>query len=459
MNRLPILVGLFLACALATLVTAANSPFAFRPSLAQASEPWPEIQQAPDAPAQPAAPRAGISAAPLQAALPAFFADNEDTETNLRQLQMYYRLHSIKEIWDLHMAPLLAPGAGKTQADEPPYSPEELEAFRTQMDGFLVDLKDLLDYLPEERVLDMPERVQESRQLIATATDEQLAQAKELYDQYPGYLDTPSYVLGVLEGDTTIPEPGGIMPKYSLELPLRPNTNPPVPSEEIPQYPNCVLYGGHGIGDNGTCTGCPKAPAGGISTVFALDTAAFVNGAICEYIPEAIFVLSVSIQNPFSLLCTALRASFEIAAASVKYANDLNGRCEERYHRGIIHAYLDAEVSTRATQQSFNFYSARDLRLQIEDNLLDVLDDRVSTYQLPHSQLGYLDAPDDVSVRYVVTDTIHMQELAGYTGDDIYNAVDEYNAAEALRLAGDYKSAYARYRKSYRAAVRVGRQP
>ena len=170
------------------------------------------------------------------------------------------------------------------------------------------------------------------------------------------------------------------------------------------------------------------------------------------------FVIATSIQNPFKLLCTSLRTGFEIAAASVAYQSKLNSECEGGYHWGILHAYLDAEVSTRASQASFDHYSARSLRLDIEENLLDVLDDRVSLFQLPASQDGYLDAVDDVSVRYVVSDTIRMQELVGYD-DEIRNALDEYNAAEALRAAGDYKSAYARYRKAYRAAVRVGREP
>lgn len=400
------------------------------------------------------------AAAELQGALPDFLADDESTETQLRQLQIYYRQNSIQDVWMLHMAPVLAPGVEAADpADEPQYTPEELEAFRAEMDGFLVDLVDLLEYLPEERVLDTPLRVEESRRVVEIATAEQLAEVKELYDQYPGYLETPAYVLSVLQGATPVESPRGVMPERMLDLPVLPNVVIPVPDDPIPQHPNCRLYGGTGIGDNGTCASCPAPPAGNLATVFALETAAFVNGAICEYIPDAFFVFTVSIQNPFKLLCTTLRAGFEIAAASVAYQSKLNANCEIAYHWGILHAYLDAEISTRASQKSFDFYSARHLRLDIEDNLLDVLDDRVSTYQMPRSQLGYLDAQDDVSVRYVVADTIYMQGEAGYTGETIRNAQDEYDAAEALLAGGDYKNAYARYRKAYRAAVRVGREP
>jgi len=416
---------------------------------------------APAADAREPAPSDGtVAAAALHGALPEFLTDDESPEIQLRQLRIFYQQNSIQDVWRLHMAPVLAPGVEAADpADEPQYTTAELEAFRAKMDGFLVDLADLLDYLPEERVLDAPLRVMESRRVVEIATAEQLAEVKALYDQYPGYLETPGYVLSVLQGATPVESPRGVMPERSLDLPVLPNVVIPVPDEPIPQHPNCRLYGGTGIGDNGTCANCPAPPAGNLATVFALDTAAFVNGAICEYIPDAIFVLSVSIQNPFKLLCTLLRSGFEIAAASVAYQSKLNANCELAYHWGILHAYLDAEISTRASQKSFDFYSARHLRLGIEDNLLDVLDDRVSTYQLPRSQLGYLDAQDDVSVRYVVADTIYMQGEAGYTGETIRNAQDEYNAAEALLAGGDYKNAYARYRKAYRAAVRVGREP
>ena len=400
----------------------------------------------------------------LEASMPDFMKDDDPSSVQLQQLRIYYRAQSPEAVWRRHMAPLLATADEMAAADaNGDYSEAELEAFRVQLDGFMVDMEALTAAMPQDRVLDYPQRIVEVREIIATATLEQLAQMKVSYDHFPGFMNTPSYVLGILQGSRRAPGAFGapVLPVQPLppmpSLPALPNVVIPVPDNPIvPKHPNCRTYGGKGLGEVGTCGSCPAAPAGGLATVFALETAAAIATEACEYVPENFMVIAVEIPNPFKWLCIAIRMGLDIAAASVKFENDLNGECEQNYHLGIQHAYLDAEVSKVVSQKSHDFHAAYSLRIAIENDLLNEGLDRISLFQLPRAQGGYLDAQDNISVQYVVNDTIGMAQAAGY---DVRNALAEQVAADVLYAAGDYKAAYDRYRRAYRTAVRVGREP
>ncbi|MCB0215680.1 MAG: hypothetical protein H6648_06100 [Caldilineae bacterium] len=417
--------------------------------------------------APPVAPEAPIipSLEALEASMPDFLKDDDPSSVQLQQLQIYYRSKSPEAVWRQHMAPLLASAEEMAAADssDGDYSEAELEAFRQQLDGFMVDMQELTAEVPQDRVLDYPQRIAEVREIIASATPEQLASMKASYDHFPGFMNTPSYVLGILRGSRPAPGALGspVLPFEPLppmpSLPALPNVVIPVPDDpEVPKHPNCRTYGGKGLGEVGTCSGCPAAPAGGLATIFALETAAGIAEEACEYVPENLTIIATEIPNPFKWLCIAIRMGLQIAAASVKFENDLNGECEQAYHLGIQHAYLDAEVSKVTTQKSHDFHAAYSLRIAIENDLLNESLDRISLFQLPRAQDGYLDAKDNISVQYVVSDTIGMAQAAGY---DVRNALDEQTAANALYTAGDYKAAYDRYRRAYRTAVRVGREP
>jgi hypothetical protein len=419
------------------------------------------VQPRPAAPArlpQPVVP----SLEELEANMPGFLQDDDPTSVQLQQMRIYQEANSREEVWRRHMAPLLASAQELASADGLQQAEDEatLEVFRDQLDGFMVDMDALIAAMPQDQVMDYPDRIVQAREVVATANLEQLAQLKGSYDRFPGFLNTPSYVLGILQGAEDAPGAAGapVLPGIPLpSMPALPNVVIPVPEDpEVPKHPNCRIYGGKGLADVGTCSGCPTPPIGGLATIFALETAAGIAEEACEYVPENFTVIATEIPNPFKWLCIAIRMGLQIAAASVKFTNDLNGECEQAYHLGIQHAYLDAEVSKVTTQKSHDFHAAYSLRIAIENDLLAEGLDRVGLFQIPRSQGGYLDAQDDISVRYVVQDTIGMALAAGY---DIRNAQLEFDAAEDHYTAGDYKKAYDRYRRAYRTAVRVGREP
>jgi hypothetical protein len=390
--------------------------------------------------------------------MPPFLKDNDDVAVQMDEIDRYLASNPPAKLWALHMAPVLAStadGAAST-TDEPPYTPEELEAFRAQVDAFTNDVEALIALFPEGQLQDTEARLERMRSLLGTASPEDLAQLKSAFTAYPGYWNTASHMLGVLQGGPGVQ--GGVESPVVPVLPrvaqTMPDALPTVPTGQKP-----VLVGCKEFGSDGTCDKCPPQPAGSEATIFALDMAAFATGASCQFIPPSLLAGTTSVPNPVNVICTAIRVALELATESVKLANDLNGECETRMRRSVVLYYLDETVSSRASQQSHDHHNAYELRIAIEHDLLNVLDSRVSLFQMPASQGGYLNATDGLSVRWVVADTIRMQESAGYTGEYIRNAKDEYAAAETLLASGDYKSAYARYRKAYRAAVRVGREP
>ncbi len=389
--------------------------------------------------------------------LPSFLADEEAVDTQMRQLEIYYARLGPQSAWTNHMPQLLAE-MGSTQGldqeeDDPPYSPAELEAFRQQLDGFTRDLDGLLELFPSEQTLDARERLAATIQVLPELTDEQLALMRSSFADYPGYWDVPSQVRGMLEPGQSLPfgqpAPGPVIPG----LPgLAPEARPTVPvGIDVPDVEGCGDFGG-----DPTCGECPAPPAGGIITIFSLETAALATNTVCEFLPPKILAGTTDIPNPANIICVSIRVGIELAAAAVELAQALHDECEDNYHRSIVHWYLDETVSSRASQKSHDFHDLWTLRVAIEHDLLNQQDQRISLFQLPESEGGYLDATTGVSVRGIVLDTIEMNETAGYIEDTRY-ARDEYEAAEEHLADGDYKSAYARYRLAYRAAVQVGR--
>jgi len=423
---------------------------------------------APDAPGpSPAAP---VAAAPAprpawQVAAdlrsPAFFAPGEDT-TAAAELQMALRRQSHEAVWRQHVAPALvgAEAAIAARTDAEP-TVGELEALRAQIDAFYGDLEVALAHVEDHRRLDLLETLREARTGVADYSYEDLARLHEVFQAYPGYWAAGAYARDVMAGiaasggsdATSLAQPLaglGPLPELPRLEPLQMRT-PEVPSTGPGDYGNCSGYGG-----SGRCSNCPPQPAGGISTVFALQTTAFVAQSVCSYFDGDITVLGQEIPNFAKIICIVGYGTLQVIADAVKFANDLNSECEDDYSRGIIDAYLDATVSSRASQKSHDFHRLYALRIAIENAMLEEADERLGLFQLPRSEDGYLDAQDDVSVRYVVSDTIKTMQLAGY---DVRNALDEYAAAELHLAAEQYKDAFARYRLAYRAAVRVGREP
>lgn len=392
---------------------------------------------------------------------PDFFAPGDETSAGA-ELQMAMRRQGAAEVWRQHVAPALV-GVQDVEAAAADGEPTvaELEALRAQVDAFYGDLEGALGYIEDHRRLDVLESLREARAGIADYSYEDLARLHDIFQAYPGFWSVGAYAeqvmagvsagSGALESQSFVDPLEGVAPLPVPGLLPFQTREPSVPSTGPGDYGNCNGYGG-----SGTCSNCPPQPAGGISTVFALQTAAFVAQSVCSYFDGDITLFGQEIPNFAKIICIVAYGALQITADAVKFANDLNGECEDDYHRGLTDAYLDATVSSRATQKSHDFHRLYTLRIAIENAMLEEADERLGLFQLPASEDGYLDAQDDVSVRYVVSDTIKTMQLAGY---DVRNALDEYAAAELHLDREEYKDAFARYRLAYRAAVRVGREP
>ncbi|MEO8083523.1 MAG: hypothetical protein ABI780_06860 [Ardenticatenales bacterium] len=391
--------------------------------------------------AEPIRPRAD---APM-----AFLQDGEPYEVQKQQLAVFNTL-PVKQRWHDYIAPYLASqgvadAAVTAQSDAPP-TPAELEAFRARYATFAADTQRLLDLIPAEQRMDIKARVAAAQLLIPDMSYDQLAALKDSFTDYPGFWSTPTWAANTLARSGHVAAAQALPGGPAGMIPLVKPTVPP----SIPQFPSCKEFGG-----DPNCGDCPAAPAGGDITIAVLNSLALAGTYGCQFIPPDLLAGTTSFPNPVNVICVGVRVGLELAAAAVTLANDLAGECAQGVFYGTLTTYLDTTVSSRASQQSHNFHRAWNIRTDIEDNLLDLLDTRISTFQLPVSQNGYLNRTDDLSVDWIVDDTISLEQSAGY---DVRNAQAELSDARTLLTTGDYKNAYARYRKAYRAAVRVGRE-
>lgn len=389
--------------------------------------------------------------------LPAFLTDDEQIHTQLQQLRLYYGHEDVEQIWERHVRQIME-ARGVTAAgidrlsDVDDATPEEIEAFRQQLGDYMTDLDDLLAQFPEEQVLDGRERLADAQTLLEDLDETQAVWMMEALSEYPGYWELPGEMQDILNGPVGVdplllPGDGPSVPGLP---PLQPEGRPTVPvGVDVPDVEGCAEFG-----DDPTCAECPPEPAGGIIPIFALETAALATNTTCEFLPPKILAGTTDIPNPANIICVSVRVAIELAAAAVELAKALHDECEDNYHRSITFWYLDETVMSRTSQKSHDFHNLWTLRIAIENNLLMEEDSRISLFQLPESEGGLLDASTGVSVRDIVRDTIDMNVAAGY---DVRNAEDEWEAAEIHLGNGEYKSAYARYRLAYRAAVRVSR--
>ena len=120
----------------------------------------------------------------------------------------------------------------------------------------------------------------------------------------------------------------------------------------------------------------------------------------------------------------------------------------------LVNARLDVAVSTRASQASLDALAATvdeqgalALRMEIESDLSEP-SHQVALFQLPAAQDGYLEL-----TREIVADTIANMQAAG---QPVGNAVRHLGAGDQAADAGDFKRAYDWYGRAYRAAAGPG---
>lgn len=353
--------------------------------------------------------------------------------------------------WRTRVMPLMGASASAApQSSEPP-TPAELEALRDRIEGFFVDADTVMEMLPEAQRYAAAERLAGSHEAVAQLTEEELMAIDEAFAAFPDFWDVTGFGVAVLDPD--IPAPSAdrmarmLLPVAGGALPNEAN----VPAVGPGSYDNCGDFS-----SNWGCPGCPQYPDGNIYTVFALNTATFVAESVCSFFDGDVLITGAETPNPAKIICVLITAALDVTATAVELAFKLADECLQRIARHDVNVYLDTYVSSRASQKSHDFHRLSNLRLALEDAMLQEGDIRLSAFQMPEAYGGFLDTEDDISVRWVVSDTIKMQMAAGY---DVRNAEVEYAAAENHLANGEYKDAFARYRLAYRAAVRVGREP
>ncbi len=417
------------------------------------------LAQTPAGAASP--PRTGrdLAAVADRLSVPADYAAAQSADQRRQALARTLRTEGPEATWRTYVAPAVAGEDVALSTTEQP-TEGQLEALRDQMKTFYADLHVTVELLPESQRLDLVDKIAEAEVGIDDLTLEQLNETHAALRPYPGFWSIPAYARSVLEQLEHGATPDGAaapaaLPPNLRALPglpgLMPERVPTVPSQLPQEYNNCKEFG-----KDPTCDGCPPPVAGGEATIFALQTAAWAAESVCSYFDGDITVFGTQIPNWAKIVCVVAYAALQATADAVQLAHDISQECENDFHAHLLNAYLDETISSRASQQSHNFHRLWELRLEMEDAMLDEANQRVSLFQLPRANGGYLNTQDDLSVRYVVGDTIATLSAAGY---DVRNAQTEYNTAEAHLAAGRFKDAFARYRLAYRAAVSVGREP
>jgi hypothetical protein len=183
---------------------------------------------------------------------------------------------------------------------------------------------------------------------------------------------------------------------------------------------------------------------------------------IVDCIPNAI-------AKGITLLLQAVKEGFDFCNGNVTSA-----RIEALYHdTEIIHADLhdhDQNLTTRFNWMDKFLFDFRNLnlRLEIEANLASPDDDPHALLALPRAvcispELEALQLTDPFASEVmagcglleVVSDTVRSAiDMTINAGEDVNNAEAEFAAAVAHYDNGEWKLAYARFRKAYREAVR-----
>jgi len=354
--------------------------------------------------------------------------------------------------WRSNVQPLMGSSAAVQAPSAEAPSPAELEALRAKIQGFFDDADTVMAMLPDAQRYAAEERLAGADEVVAQLTHEELAAIEDAFAAFPDFWDVTGFGVAVL--DPNIPAPfADRISRATLPIARGGTTmdEANVPAVGPGSYDNCGDFA-----SSWGCPDCPPYPDGNIYTVFALNTATFVAESVCSYFDGDVLITGAETPNPAKIVCVLLTAALDVTATAVELAFKLADECLGFIARHVVNVYLDTYISTRASQKSHDFHRLHNLRMALEDAMLQEGDIRLSMFQLPEANGGYLDTTDDISVRWVVSDTIQMQMLAGY---DVRNAEDEYKAAEIHLASGQFKDAFARYRLAYRAAVRVGREP
>jgi len=214
------------------------------------------------------------------------------------------------------------------------------------------------------------------------------------------------------------------------------------------------------LGENGSAACVPLAIAADIANGF-FDTSAWCAGEVTANQVDGNYRRLDHIHSDLEGAITSIVDNANANTASIINNNDANTTTlfnNDNANRALIITNANANTTSIINNDNANTTSIlnnananknelRDLilRTQIEQDL-SMPDNSavVAIFETPTASGGYLDL-----VTNIVTDTIaNVQAAGGSTG----NAQQFLNTANAAKAAGDFKAAYASYRKAYKAA-------
>ena len=369
--------------------------------------------------------------------------------------------------------------------------PRALQGFRSELLDVVDSLEELSDELPSgyARLRDVQSSLEAERKRIQELTDEQL------YMLQSSYTDVEALQAGIKSATSRVQAwkkesieadqgPGPSLGSFTIIPTPTPVTSPPpgirhdstahddVNEETGDLYPPDIFVG------------CPK---GGYpnALMFSLMVSIQIS-KLAEIITEAICdskTVTCPGSNVYDVvdcipaaIAKAITVALEIVNEGFEFCNDnvTSATIQALYEdTKIIHADLDDHDQnlTKRFNDTDNFlflFRNLNLRLNIESNLASPDDDPHTLLALPRSictstelealQLSDRFAPEVIAgcgllelVRDTVRSTIDMTINAG---ESINNAEAEFDAAVAHYNNGEWKLAYARFRKAYREAVR-----
>jgi hypothetical protein len=205
------------------------------------------------------------------------------------------------------------------------------------------------------------------------------------------------------------------------------------------------------LGENGSAACIPFAIAADVANGF-FDTSAWCSGEFTANQVDANFKRLEHIHGDLEGAITSIISNNNANTTTLfnnENANTTTLFNNDNANRTLIINNDNANLATIISNANANKNELRDLilRTQIEADMAMVDGSAVvALYETPTAAGGYLDL-----VTTIVTQTLARVQSAGGSITNAQSFLDDANAAKA---AGNFKTAYAAYRKAYKAAGR-----
>ncbi len=387
-----------------------------------------------------------------------------------------------------------APAAA--QADDAPPLPaallQDAEADRAEILAWIDEMQAVMPHLEEYAEPGVGAGLEVTRARIEQMDAANVAITKAYLGSHPGFWQLPALLESLFDADQPMPpffaaqardwpSMRGIAEGSGLpviEMPLLPAAPDAVgtPNPTAAPYPTMDPFpprdpaperpadrpGCPGVFNEGTCDECgPQIP---LEAVFAAKVALLIASGVNDTFSDSKLDtclppgIGFTVPDPVKAVTAGIAAALEGVYNSLEFVNDLNEDCEHGYHKAITDLYLDETVSSRVSQASYDAHAMLEMRIEIEDVLLNQADERISLFQLPQAQCGaefdgYRFCGKLETAREIVADTIQDNQSA-LSVTELNNATAELEAGDMHYMSSQWKAAFERYSKAYRFAVK-----